>query len=114
METRKALMSTDPGRFNERQLWEMEGTKDGRLSTNNKNLITQLVRVRPASIELLKKELSELGLIIEDKPTIKRVANRYSELYSRKNGKLAVYYKDKKYKLWEIVEVIKNENRCSV
>ncbi|NVN97273.1 hypothetical protein HXX01_03535 [Candidatus Nomurabacteria bacterium] len=75
MELRNALLVTDKGRWNERNLYEMEGTNAGRFYANGvKGLIIQSVKVRPATDELIKNELAKLGIIIEDIPTIKKVA----------------------------------------
>ncbi|HUC88974.1 MAG TPA: hypothetical protein VMR49_03000 [Candidatus Paceibacterota bacterium] len=113
METKKALLVTEIYRFNQRSLYEMEGTRDGRFYSNGvSGLIIQSVRVRPATNELLKSELVRLGIIIDDIPTIKKVANRFiSDLSTMKEGKLAYYYGDPDNRLLEIVEIIKEEVR---
>lgn len=49
------------------------------------------VVVTQASVESLKKELLQLGLVIDDIPTIKKVAEKFAaELIRRPNGKLAM------------------------
>jgi hypothetical protein len=113
MELKKALMVTEPMRFNTRSLYEMEGTNDGKLYSNDNSLIMCFVRVRPATDELLKSELAKLGIIIEDIPTIKKVAEKFpTELSGMENGKIASYFSYScKNKFWEIVEIIKEEVR---
>ncbi|HLP86251.1 MAG TPA: hypothetical protein VK153_00005 [Candidatus Paceibacterota bacterium] len=112
MEIREALLMTQKNVFNQRSLHEMEGTRDRRMWSNDPNTIFHSVKVRLASDELIKSELLKLGLVIEDMPTILKVAGRFwQDLCSIEEGKLAVYWNGSSWKLWEIVEIIKEETR---
>lgn len=113
METKEALLMTNKGCFNERSLHEMEGTIDGRMWSNDPNVIFHSVKARLASNELIKSELLKLNLTIEDMPTILKVAGRFQQdLCCMRGGKLALYWNGSNHKFWEIVEIIKEEKRA--
>lgn len=57
------------------------------------NESSRSVSIRQATIALLKEELGHMGIVIEDVPTIQRVANKFStELAKKLGGKLAIDY----------------------
>lgn len=71
-----------------RVLQNMEGSRSQYFSSSRETEYS--VKVVPASDELLRREVSKLGLVIDHMPTIKIVAEKfYSELISIKGGKLA-------------------------
>jgi len=106
-------MVTDTQRFNMRELYEREGTSDRRFAYESlRGLILEIVIVKPATAELLRSELGKLDLKIQDSSTVKKVATRYpTELSGMKDGKLALCENDKENKFYEIITVIKKEER---
>ncbi len=73
---------------NARVLKEMEGSGSRYFPAVGET--SNRVEIIPATMELLQKELAELGLIIEDLPTIEKVAKKFRhELISRPGGSLA-------------------------
>ncbi len=87
---------------NFRALKEIEGS-DSRYIAGSRET-SKAVKIRPANDDLLKKELADLSIIIDDVPTIRKVANKFiKELVTKKDGKLA--FDECTYKgLFEIVE----------
>lgn len=91
MEVRKAMLVTLHHNGHQRVLMEIQGSDIKYIPGGQES--SRSVVIRQARISVLKEELKEMGLIIDDVSTIQRVAEKFSkELTCKMGGKLAVDY----------------------
>ncbi|MEI6528934.1 MAG: hypothetical protein WCN88_00825 [Candidatus Falkowbacteria bacterium] len=89
MERKRAKLVILHGKGDARLLREIEGSNSRYQSSGNES--TRRVVITQASTALIRRELSEIGLIIQDVATIEKVAKKFDiELVKKPGGKLAL------------------------
>lgn len=89
MERRKAKLIICHHASDFRALKEIEGS-NGRYIPSHTESVKDVIITQAAS-SLLKRELADIGIIIDDFPSIDRVAEKFAkELCCRPGGKLAL------------------------
>ncbi|MFA5163286.1 MAG: hypothetical protein WC441_02030 [Patescibacteria group bacterium] len=89
MEKRKAKLVICHHVSDFRALKEIEGSNGRYIPAHTES--TKNVFITQASSSLLKKELAAIGIIIDDWPSVDRVAEKFAkELCCRRDGKLAL------------------------